>query len=158
MEAFGDAMVGGDFQIVLMRDNTQVGDAFQRSIGGSVVRDENVVFLVAEAHDVDQHPQMSRPRKLSPEEVSQALPALDGWSLVEGKAIARSYGFSSYSASIEFVVAVAREAEEMNHHPDLHIGWRKVEAVLCTHSAGGITELDLTLAQRMNALHQAATI
>jgi len=98
---------------------------------------------------------MSRPRKLSPEEVAQALPTLDGWSLVGDTAITRRYGFPSYLASIEFVVSVANEAEAMNHHPDLHIGWRKVEAVLSTHSAGGITELDLTLAQRMNALHAA---
>ena len=70
-------------------------------------------------------------------------------------AITCSYDFTSYWAGIEFVVAVAHEAEAMNHHPDLHIGWRKVEATLSTHSAGGITELDLSLAQRMNALHQA---
>lgn len=98
---------------------------------------------------------MSRPRKLSPEEVSQALPTLEGWSLIGDTEIARSFAFPSYWAGIEFVVAVAQEAEAMNHHPDLHIGWRKVEAVLSTHSAGGITELDLELAQRMNALHPA---
>lgn len=98
---------------------------------------------------------MSRPRKLSPEEVAQALPTLDGWSLVGDTAITRSYGFPSYLAGIEFVVAVGHEAEAMNHHPDLHLGWRKVNAVLSTHSAGGLTELDLELAQRMNALHAA---
>jgi 4a-hydroxytetrahydrobiopterin dehydratase len=96
-------------------------------------------------------------RKLSPEEVSQVLPKLEGWSLVGDTAITRSYGFPSYLAGIEFAVAVAHEAESMDHHPDLHIGWRKVNAVLSTHSAGGMTDLDLTLAQRMNALHQTAT-
>lgn len=98
---------------------------------------------------------MSRPRKLSPEEVALGLSTLDGWTQQGESAITRSYGFPSYLAGIDFVVAVAGEAEAMNHHPDLHIGWRKVDAVLSTHSAGGITELDLALAQRMNGLHTA---
>ena len=95
---------------------------------------------------------MPAARKLSPEDVTLGLSALDGWAQ-QGQAIVRSYRFPSYLAGIDFVVAVAREAEAMNHHPDLQVGWRKVGATLSTHSAGGITDLDFALAQRMNALH-----
>ncbi len=94
---------------------------------------------------------MTPARKLSPEEIASKLPLIDGWTQ-QGDTLARDYRFRSYFAGINFVVAVADEAESMNHHPDLHVGWRKIGVVLSTHSAGGITELDIEMAQRMNVL------
>ena len=51
-----------------------------------------------------------------------------------------------------FVNQIAAEAEEMDHHPDIDIRWDTVELVLCTHSAGGLTQLDVELAHRISAL------
>ena len=48
----------------------------------------------------------------------------------------------------------AHAAEAMNHHPDLFVGWRKVTVRLSTHSAGGLTLLDLDLARRADAADQ----
>ena len=93
---------------------------------------------------------MSTPRKLSPEDIASHLATLDGWTQ-KGDTITREYKFSSYLAGIDFVVAIAKAAEAMNHHPDLSVGWRKVGVVLSTHSAGGITTLDFELAGKMEA-------
>ena len=60
----------------------------------------------------------------------------------------KEFQFPSYLAGIEFVRALAEEAEVMNHHPDLSVGWRKVTVSLSTHSAGGITGLDFELAEK----------
>ena len=53
---------------------------------------------------------------------------------------------------IRLVDAVAEVAEELDHHPDIDIRWTSVTFVLSTHSAGGVTERDLTLAGRINEL------
>lgn len=76
--------------------------------------------------------------------LSETLP---DWR-VENAHLVRTFAFPSYLAGIDFVVRLAREAEAMNHHPDLHIGWRKVTVRLSTHSAGAITMLDVELARR----------
>lgn len=85
------------------------------------------------------------PALLSVEELNVRLTAMPGWA-AEGGKIGRVFSFPSYLAGIEFVSALAREAEAMNHHPDLVVGWRKVTVRLSTHSKGGVTELDLRLA------------
>lgn len=85
------------------------------------------------------------PALLSAEELDKQLAALPGWN-VEGKEIVKTFAFPSYLAGIDFVNIVARHAEALNHHPDLIVGWRKVTVRLSTHSAGGVTELDLKLA------------
>ncbi len=82
---------------------------------------------------------------LTAEEIQTRLAALPGWSL-EGNEIVKTFSFPSYLAGIDSVNTVAKHAEEMNHHPDLHIGWRKVTVRLSTHSEGGVTELDFKLA------------
>ena len=83
---------------------------------------------------------------LSAEEIHTRLESLSGWG-VEGQEIVKTYVFPSYLEGIDFVNFVAKQAELMNHHPTIVIGWRKVTVRLTTHSAGGITELDLRLAQ-----------
>ena len=88
---------------------------------------------------------MINPLLLSPNDLHARLSDLPDWCL-EGKEIVRTFSFASYLAGVDFVNAVAKEAEAMNHHPDLLITWRKVTVRLTTHSASGITELDLKLA------------
>lgn len=94
---------------------------------------------------------MNRPRKLSAEDIAFKLIPLPHWR-AENEALVRECRFTSYLAGADFILAVAKAAEAMNHHPDLHLGWRKVGITLSTHDAGGITELDFALAEQIEAL------
>jgi 4a-hydroxytetrahydrobiopterin dehydratase len=60
--------------------------------------------------------------------------------------IERTVAAPTFLAGIDLVDAVAKRAEEMNHHPDIDIRWRNVTFRLTTHDAGGVTDLDITLA------------
>jgi 4a-hydroxytetrahydrobiopterin dehydratase len=57
-----------------------------------------------------------------------------------------------FADSLAFVNAVGALAQEMDHHPDIDIRWNTVTLRLTTHSAGGLTGLDLDLARRIDAL------
>ncbi|MDZ4289079.1 MAG: 4a-hydroxytetrahydrobiopterin dehydratase [Prosthecobacter sp.] len=78
--------------------------------------------------------------------IEAALINLPGWA-VEGAALFKTYAFPTYLDGIHFVDRLALVAEKANHHPDLQVGWRKVKVALSTHSQGGITVLDIGLAQ-----------
>ena len=90
-------------------------------------------------------------RLLGPEDVAHQLADLPGWTGDASK-IARTYEASDFSGAIELVDAVARDAEEMNHHPDIDIRWNKVTFTCATHSQGGVTQLDVELAHRIDDL------
>ncbi|MDQ6650848.1 MAG: 4a-hydroxytetrahydrobiopterin dehydratase [Actinomycetota bacterium] len=87
---------------------------------------------------------------LSADAVAEALHARPAWHGDTG-AIRRTAELPSFPAAIAVVDAVAEEAEELDHHPDIDIRWRTLAFTLSTHSAGGVTELDLTLADRIDA-------
>lgn len=87
--------------------------------------------------------------------VSAALANLPEWSK-EGKEIARTYKFSGYLQGIEFVRRVGEVAEMANHHPDMLVGWRKVTVRLSTHSAGGLTDKDFSLARQVDGVASEA--
>jgi 4a-hydroxytetrahydrobiopterin dehydratase len=82
---------------------------------------------------------------LPDDQVTQGLAALDGWSR-EGDEIVKTYELPSFPDAIAFVNRVADLAEAADHHPDLDIRYRKVRVALSTHSEGGITDKDFTLA------------
>jgi 4a-hydroxytetrahydrobiopterin dehydratase len=83
--------------------------------------------------------------------IQDSLAHLDGWH-VEGHELVREFRFVRYWAGIEFVNHTARLAEEMNHHPEMLIGWKKVTVRLTTHDSGGLTALDVELARRISSL------
>src|SRR5437879_5028649 len=65
----------------------------------------------------------------------------------EDDEIVREWRFEDFAAAIAFVNRVAEAAEEANRHPDISIhGWNKVKLPLSNHSAGGLTEVDFTMA------------
>jgi 4a-hydroxytetrahydrobiopterin dehydratase len=68
-----------------------------------------------------------------------------GWS-GDHERLTRSIEFADFPTAVEFVNRLAPRCEEINHHPDLALRWRWVEIELSTHSAGGVTELDVQLA------------
>jgi 4a-hydroxytetrahydrobiopterin dehydratase len=91
--------------------------------------------------------------KLSAEEragLGQVLPA---WSLVEGRdAIRREFRFRDFSEAWAFMSRVALLAEKHDHHPEWFNVWNRVEIVLSTHDAGGLSMRDVTLARAIDAL------
>jgi len=78
---------------------------------------------------------------------------LSGWSVVDGRdAIRKVYEFADFNAAWGFMSRVAVKAEQMDHHPEWFNVWNKVDVTLATHDAGGVTELDLTLASFMDEI------
>lgn len=93
-------------------------------------------------------------RLLTDDEVTTQLEGLPGWRR-EGDAIVASIEAPDFPAAIRIVAAVADEAEQMNHHPDIDIRWRTTSWLLTTHDAGGLTQLDIELAHRITAAARA---
>jgi 4a-hydroxytetrahydrobiopterin dehydratase len=85
---------------------------------------------------------------LSDQDVQARLGGLDGWQR-EGDSITRQFQFKDFVGSVDFVNRITPLAEAMNHHPDLAISWNKVTVTLSTHSEGGLTENDFTLAEKI---------
>jgi len=79
------------------------------------------------------------------------LGKVDGWRL-RGKHISRTFAFEDFAGSMRFVNRVARQAESMNHHPDILIQYNKVRLSLTTHDEGGLTMKDFRLAQKINRI------
>lgn len=77
------------------------------------------------------------------------------WSRVEGRpAIARSYKFKDFNAAFSFMTRVALAAEKMDHHPEWSNVYNRVDVVLTTHDAGGVTQKDFTLAAQMDRFYE----
>lgn len=88
---------------------------------------------------------------MSETQVQDALTHLPEWS-GDAQGLRRSVEFTTFPAAIEAVVRIADEAEQRNHHPDIDIRWRTVTFVVRTHSAGGVTQADLELAEAISGL------
>ena len=80
-----------------------------------------------------------------------ALTELKGWSEVSGRdAIAKTYKFADFNAAFGFITRVALKADKMDHHPEWSNVYNKVEIVLTTHDANGVTAKDVELAKFMD--------
>ena len=91
--------------------------------------------------------------RLTGAERAKALSGLAGWSELSGRdAIAKSFKFKTFSEAFGFMARVALAAEKLDHHPEWTNVYNKVDVVLSTHSAGGLTELDVKLAQKMDLI------
>ena len=90
---------------------------------------------------------------LTAAERDQARLDLPLWTPVEGReAITRTFTFANFNQAFGFMTRVALAAEAMDHHPEWTNVWNRVEVVLSTHDAGGLTELDLRLARTMDRI------
>ncbi len=85
-------------------------------------------------------------------EISHALAVLEGWTFEDERSIFRRFVFADHIAALGFVVRVAATAEVANHHPEIHWVYNRVDVILTTHDAGGVTAKDLDLAAKVNAL------
>jgi 4a-hydroxytetrahydrobiopterin dehydratase len=85
--------------------------------------------------------------KLTPEARGKGLAALKGWSEIAGRdAIRKEFRFKDFNQAFGFMSRVALMAERMDHHPEWFNVYNRVEIVLTTHDAGGLSERDLKLA------------
>jgi 4a-hydroxytetrahydrobiopterin dehydratase len=92
------------------------------------------------------------PEPLDDAALTALADALPAWR-VDGGALVRDIEAPTFPVAIEWVVMIAEAAEELDHHPDIDIRWRRLHLVLSTHSAGGrITDLDVALAGRIDAI------
>jgi 4a-hydroxytetrahydrobiopterin dehydratase len=92
-------------------------------------------------------------RRLTNEERASALEDLQGWTMVLNReAIQKSFRFKDFNAAFGFMTRAALIAEQMNHHPEWFNVWNRVDVVLATHDADGLTELDMKLAKAMDAI------
>jgi 4a-hydroxytetrahydrobiopterin dehydratase len=90
---------------------------------------------------------------LTDAQLDTALGQLPGWSL-EDRTLVREWQLKDFGEALHLVNAIGARAEAADHHPDILLhSWNKVRVTLSTHSAGGITALDVTLARELSALH-----
>jgi 4a-hydroxytetrahydrobiopterin dehydratase len=90
---------------------------------------------------------------LSDSEVEQRLTDVPEWRGSEEQSIVRELKLADFSAAIAFVNRVAEIAEAANHHPDILVhGWNKVRLTLSTHSEGGLTDADFSLAGEIDRI------
>lgn len=105
---------------------------------------------------------MARPQKLDSAAIDTWLAAHEGWSRSSGdgssadgssgdEALVKAFTFPDFASALAFTVRLGMAAEKRDHHPDIHLGWGKVRVVWTTHDAGGITSLDLALAETSDA-------
>ena len=90
--------------------------------------------------------------RLTGDEIEAGLADLPGWTYADGE-ISKEFVFDGgFMGSVGFVDRLAEAAEAANHHPDLAISWNKVTVTLSTHSEGGVTDKDLSLAREAERL------
>jgi 4a-hydroxytetrahydrobiopterin dehydratase len=81
-----------------------------------------------------------------------ALAELHGWSeVMDQDAIRKTFHFQDFSAAWGWMSRVALKAERMDHHPEWFNVYSRVEVLLTTHDAGGLTQKDVELARFMDA-------
>lgn len=92
---------------------------------------------------------MTRPTRIG---AAAALAQLSGWSAVDGRdAIGKTFRFADFNQAFGWMTRIALAAEKLDHHPEWFNVYNRVEVLLATHDADGVTELDVTLAKIMDA-------
>ena len=85
-------------------------------------------------------------------DVKHILEKMIGWTFVNSS-IKKVYKFDSYMSSIKFINDLAAESEEVNHHPDMAVGWCQIEIVYTSHDQGGVTEACLEMAKKTDTIY-----
>jgi 4a-hydroxytetrahydrobiopterin dehydratase len=88
---------------------------------------------------------------LEPDELRAALDDLAGWE-ADGDAIVRNFELDGFPEAIALIVRIGFAAEALDHHPELSNSYSRVTVRLTSHDAGGVTERDLRLAQRIDQI------
>tara|TARA_B100000686_G_C16410994_1_gene772209 strand:- start:347 stop:634 length:288 start_codon:yes stop_codon:yes gene_type:complete len=88
---------------------------------------------------------------LTEEEVSLLPSRFPRW-VCDGSSLTSELEFADFEEAFKFMTSVAEIAEDLNHHPDWSNSWNRVKITLTTHSAGGLTGLDVVFVERVEAL------
>lgn len=95
---------------------------------------------------------------LTGEARAKAFESLSDWAQTEGRdAITKTFTFKNFNEAWGFMGRCALVAEKLDHHPEWFNVYNRVEVTLSTHDAGGLTELDIALAQFMDSAAAAVT-
>lgn len=74
------------------------------------------------------------------------------WKVVDGHHLEKTYKFKNFREALDFTVKLGELAEEVNHHPDICVGWGKVAVTLWTHKIGGLNEADFVWGAKADRL------
>lgn len=88
---------------------------------------------------------------LDTEALTNALRTLDDWT-IDGVLIKKHIKFENFAAALRFVNRVGELAESADHHPDITFGWGYADVALTTHDRGGVTDVDIALAKRIDEI------
>ena len=98
-------------------------------------------------------PESDKP--MQPGEARQLLTHIGSeWTLIDGQQIHGKFAFPDFAQALVFVNQVGALAEDMGHHPDVLLGWGKVEITLWTHDVGGLHKADFILAARIDCIQR----
>jgi 4a-hydroxytetrahydrobiopterin dehydratase len=89
---------------------------------------------------------------LKGEDLRKHYGQLDGWTLVNEHHLEKEYRFKDFAEALAFVNRLGEAAEAQGHHPDVFLTWGRVTVTLWTHSVGGLSEGDFTLAAKADAV------
>jgi 4a-hydroxytetrahydrobiopterin dehydratase len=90
-------------------------------------------------------------RKLSEDEIKTALTSLDDWEF-DGDKIEKKFKFKNFAEALAFVNKVGEIAEAADHHPNITFGWGYAKIETATHDRSGVTDFDISLASKIDAL------
>ena len=89
--------------------------------------------------------------KLSEQDILNALTRLDDWEF-KNNALRKTLTFDCYMDSIAFINRLAEIAEEKNHHPDMVVGWCKIDVAFTSHDQGGVTTACIDMAKKIESV------
>ncbi len=85
-------------------------------------------------------------------EISELIAQLDGWKIINGHHLKKSYVFKNFRGALEFIHRTGVLSEEQGHHPDICFGWGYADISIWTHKIDGLTESDFVLAAKIDQL------
>lgn len=100
-------------------------------------------------------PFMTRPSKLAQPAIDTWIAMHSGWASVHENALAKSFELPDFASALALVVRVGLAAEKRDHHPDVQLGFGRATFTWSTHDAGGVTQLDIDLAELTEAYASA---
>ena len=92
---------------------------------------------------------------LKGEELNQQLKLLSNdWIVLKEKKLQREFSFTNFNRALEFANLVGSLADELNHHPDLHISWGKCKVEIWTHLIDGLATMDFVYSAKIERISE----
>ncbi len=91
---------------------------------------------------------------IAPSQLFEMMKRIPEWEADGNATLERTFEFDDFDQAVDFVNEVAEIAEEESHHPDIDIRYNKVRLALSTHAEGGVTDLDIRVAEKIDNLEE----